>query len=66
MQEILRSVSNNLEAVPETVPLTVAPITDGPEPDRDLDIAIQADGLALFHFPPVPAEHRRWRKGDWA
>lgn len=67
-KEILRSVSNNLEAVPEIVAIAVAPITDELEPDRDLDIAIQGDGLALFQFPPPPVEHRRWDlwKGDWA
>ncbi|QHP72946.1 hypothetical protein EI171_39875 [Bradyrhizobium sp. LCT2] len=65
-KEILRSVANNLERVPDTVNLTVAPIEVGSEPDADLDIAIQGDGLALFSDPRLRPERRYWdlRKGE--
>ncbi|MGY8684729.1 hypothetical protein Q2941_44315 [Bradyrhizobium sp. UFLA05-153] len=65
--EILRSVANNLERVPDTVYLTVAPIDTGAEPDVDLDIAIQGDGLALLSYPQPRPERRYWdlRKGEF-
>jgi hypothetical protein len=66
-KEILRSASNNLERVPDVVVLTVAPITEGSEPDDEADIAIQGDGLALLSFPRSAPERRYWdlRKGEW-
>lgn len=65
-KEILRSVANNLELVPDTVNLTVAPIDIGPEPDADLDIAIQGDGSPLLSYPPPRPERLYWdlRKGE--
>jgi hypothetical protein len=66
-EDILRSVSNNLDAVPVTVSLTVASIADDAEFDRDFDIAVQGDGLALLRTLLLPGEHRNWdlRNGDW-
>ncbi|WP_439402864.1 hypothetical protein ACNJYA_11015 [Bradyrhizobium sp. DASA03068] len=65
-KEILRSVADNLERVPDTVNLTIAPIDIGSEPDADLDIAIQGDGLALLPYPQPRPEYRYWdlRKGE--
>lgn len=65
-KEILRSVANNLERVPDTINLTVAPIDIGSEPDADLDIAIQGDGLALLSYPQPRPERLYWdlRKGE--
>ncbi|WP_244434410.1 MULTISPECIES: hypothetical protein [unclassified Afipia] len=66
-KEILRSLSDNLGRLPRTVSLTVAPIADGSELDRDFDMSMQGDGLALLHFFGDHAEHRRWdiRAGNW-
>jgi hypothetical protein len=66
-KEILLSASNNLERVPDTVVLTVAPIIEGSEPDDEANIAIQGDGLALLSLPRPAPERRYWdlRKGEW-
>ncbi|EAQ35287.1 hypothetical protein NB311A_13261 [Nitrobacter sp. Nb-311A] len=66
-KEILRTLSENPDGVPRTTSLTVAPITGGAELDRDVDIAIQGDGLTLLRFFPHHAEHRRWdiQAGNW-
>ncbi|CCV11611.1 hypothetical protein [Mesorhizobium sp. STM 4661] len=64
---ILRSVSEHRDTIPETLPLTVAPITARAESDEDSDITIQGDGLAMCNVSSL-YNLMRWdlRAGDWS
>lgn len=61
----LRAFSEHRDAIPETLPLNVAPVASGAGPERGFEMAIQGDGLAMVPYYGGHRGHWDIRAGKW-